>query len=148
MTIEEIAALPVKKFAADDCALFMWITYPKLEEALPVIKAWGFEYKTVAFTWIKQTKKSGEWFMGLGWWTRNNAEICIIATKGNPQRVSASVRELVITPVEEHSKKPDIVRDRIVELMGDLPRLELFARQAPDGWDVWGNEVLNDVWIE
>ena len=86
--------------------------------------------------------------MGLGWWTRNNAEICLLATKGKPKRVSACVRELVVSPIEQHSKKPDIVRDRIVELMGDLPRLEMFARQAPAGWDVWGNEVLNDVWIE
>lgn len=148
MPTEEICALPVKKYTADDCALFMWVTYPKLEDALRVIKAWGFEYKTVAFTWIKQTKKSRQWFMGLGWWTRNNAEICVIATKGKPKRNSACVRELVISPIEQHSKKPDIVRDRIVELMGDLPRIELFARQAPDGWDVWGNEVLNDIWIE
>lgn len=148
MPLDEICALPVSKYAADNCALFLWVTFPKLEEAFEVIKAWGFEYKTVAFVWIKQTKKSGLWFTGLGWWTRNNAEICVIATKGRPQRNSRKVHQLIISPIEQHSKKPDIVRDKIVELMGDLPRLEMFARQAPDGWDVWGNEVLNDVWIE
>lgn len=148
MTIDEICALPVSKFAAENCTLFLWVTYPKLLEAFEVINAWGFTYRTVGFTWIKQTRKFEKWFMGLGWWTRNNAEICVIATKGRPKRISASVRELVISPIEEHSKKPDIVRDRIVDLMGDLPRLEMFARQATDGWDVWGDEVLNDVWIE
>lgn len=148
MPLEEICALPVSKFAAEDCALFLWITFPKLNEVFKVIEAWGFKYSTVAFVWIKQTKKSKKWFTGLGWWTRNNAEICIIATKGHPQRISRKVHQLIISPVEEHSKKPDIVRDKIVELMGDLPRLEMFARQETDGWDVWGNEVLNDVWIE
>ena len=86
--------------------------------------------------------------MGCGYWTRANAEICLLATKGRPQRISKKVRQLIVSPVEQHSKKPDVVRDRIVELVGDLPRLEMFARQAPAGWDVWGNEVLNDVWIE
>lgn len=148
MSLDEICALPVSKVMAENCILFLWVTYPKLEEAFEVIKAWGFTYKTVGFTWIKQTKKSKKWFMGLGFWTRNNAEIYVIATKGNPKRVSACVRELVISPIEEHSKKPDIVRDKIVELMGDLPRLEMFAREKADGWDVWGDEVLNDVWIE
>jgi len=148
MPLDEICALPVSKFAAENCALFLWTTFPKFDEALQVIKAWGFKYSTVAFVWIKQTKKSKNWFMGLGWWTRNNAEICIIATKGHPKRISRKVHQLIISPVEEHSKKPDITRDKIVELMGDLPRLEMFARQETAGWDVWGNEVLNDVWIE
>ena len=92
---------------------------------------------------MKQTKKSGQWFTGLGWWTRSNAEICLLATKGRPQRFSKNIHQLIVSPVEEHSK-----RDKIVELMGDLPRLEMFARQAPEGWDVWGNEVLSDIWIE
>ena len=86
--------------------------------------------------------------MGMGWWTRNNAEVCLFATRGHSKQISRKVHQLIISPVEEHSKKPDITRDKIIELMGDLPRVELFARQAPPGWDVWGNEVLNDVWIE
>ena len=148
MTVEEICELPVQKFAADDCVLFMWATFPQLEEAFEVIKAWGFKYSTVAFVWVKKNKKSDSWFMGMGWWTRNNAEVCLVATRGHPKRISRKVHQLIISPVEEHSKKPDITRDKIIELMGDLPRVELFARQAPPGWDVWGNEVLNDVWIE
>lgn len=148
MTVEEICELPVPKFAADDCVLFMWATFPKLEEAFEVIKAWGFKYSTVAFVWVKKNKKSDSWFMGMGWWTRNNSEVCLVATRGHPKRISRKVHQLIISPVEEHSKKPDITRDKIIELMGDLPRVELFARQAPPGWDVWGNEVLNDVWIE
>ena len=148
MTVEEICELPVPKFAADNCVLFMWATFPKLKEAFEVIKAWGFKYSTVAFVWVKKNKKSDSWFMGMGWWTRNNAEVCLVATRGHPKRISRKVHQLIISPVEEHSKKPDITRDKIIELMGDLPRVELFARQAPPGWDVWGNEVLNDVWIE
>ena len=148
MPLDEICALPVSKFATENCTLFLWVIFPKLEECFEVIKAWGFVYKTVAFVWIKQTRKSGGWFMGCGHWTRANAEICLLATKGRPQRLSKSVRQLIISPVEQHSKKPDVVRDRIVELVGDLPRLELFARQKAAGWDVWGNEVLNDIWME
>ena len=121
----------------------MWATYPCLNEALETIKAWGFKYKTVGFTWVKvkRNKKSDTWFWGLGHWTRANAEICIIATKGKPKRISKSVHSIIDAPVEEHSKKPDITRDRIVQLMGDLPRIELFAREETPGWDVWGNEV-------
>ena len=148
ISLDELCAMPISKFAAENCALFVWVTFPKLEECFDVIKAWGFTYRTVAFVWVKQTKKSGGWFMGCGHWTRSNAEICLLATKGRPQRLSKSVRQLIVSPVEQHSKKPDIVRDRIVELVGDLPRLELFARKKAAGWDVWGNEVLNDIWIE
>ena len=90
---------------------------------------------------MKRNKKSDTWFWGLGHWTRANAEICIIATKGKPKRISKSVHSIIDAPVEEHSKKPDEIRDRIVELMGDLPRIELFARAETPGWDVWGNEV-------
>lgn len=141
MKIDEIKRLPVGGLAADDCVLFMWATYPCLNEALETIKAWGFKYKTVGFTWVKRNKKSDTWFWGLGHWTRANAEICIIATKGKPKRISKSVHSIIDAPVEEHSKKPDITRDRIVQLMGDLPRIELFARAETPGWDVWGNEV-------
>ena len=141
MTVEEICELPVQKFAADNCALFLWVTFPKLEEAFEVIKAWGFEYKTVAFVWIKQTKKSGQWFTGLGWWTRNNAEVCLIATKGHPKRISKGVHTVVDTPIEAHSKKPDEVRKRIVRLVGDIPRAELFAREESPGWYCLGNEI-------
>lgn len=145
MNIEDIKALPVGELADKDCALFLWITFPCLYEALEVLEAWGFSYKTVAFVWVKQNRKNDDLFTGMGYWTRANAEICILATKGHPRRVNAGVRQVILSHVEEHSKKPDEARDRIVQLMGDLPRIELFARQSPEGWDVWGNEVESDV---
>ena len=141
LSIEDIKALPVGELAAKDCALFLWITFPCLCEALEVLTAWGFSYKTVAFVWVKQNRRNDDLFTGMGYWTRANAEICILATKGHPKRVDAGVRQVILSHIEEHSKKPDEARERIVRLMGDLPRVELFARQSPEGWDVWGNEV-------
>jgi len=140
-SIEWISSMPVKDIADDDCVLFMWVTMPKLNECFDVITSWGFEYKTCAFTWVKRNKISDSWFMGMGSWTRANSELCLLATKGKPQRVSAGVHSVVDTPIERHSKKPDCVRNKIIELCGDLPRIELFARQKVDGWDCWGNEV-------
>lgn len=148
MRDEDIYRLPVARLAADNCALFLWATFPKLPEALRTIEAWGFQYKTVAFVWIKQNRKAKSWFWGLGFWTRGNAEICLLAIRGHPRRVSAKVHQLIVSPVEEHSKKPGIVRDKIVELMGDLPRVELFARKKTPGWDVWGNEVESDIRLD
>lgn len=133
--------LPVKDIAEKDCILFLWVTMPKLNECWDLIKNWGFEYKTVGFTWVKRNKKSPSWFWGMGRWTRANAELCLIATKGKPKRISASVHSVIDTQIEEHSKKPDETKNRILELVGDLPRIELFARQKTEGWDVWGNEV-------
>ena len=141
MTIEDIENLPIKDISASDCILFMWVTMPKLNECFEVIEKWGFEYKTCAFTWIKQNKKSNSLFWGMGSWTRANAELCLIATKGKPKRQSAKVHSVIMSKIREHSRKPDETRDRIVELCGDMPRIELFARQSVDGWDCWGNEV-------
>ena len=141
MSTGDIARFPINKITHDDCTLFLWVTMPKLNEVFDLIKEWGFEYKTCAFTWVKKNKVSDSWFVGMGHWTRANAEICLLATKGKPKRVSASVRSVIESPIEAHSKKPDIIREKIVELMGDLPRIELFARQHVDGWDCWGNEV-------
>src|SRR3990167_305587 len=121
--------LNVKSISDDNCILFLWVTMPKLNECFDLITAWGFEYKTVAFTWIKKNKKSPSWFMGMGRWTRANAEVCLLATKGKPKRIDAGVHSIIDTPIEQHSKKPDCVRDRIIRLVGDLPRIELFARQ-------------------
>ena len=145
MSIEDIKALPVGELADKDCALFMWITFPLLKEAWEVIEAWGFTYKSVAFVWIKQNKKSPSLFWGMGYWTRANAELCIIATKGSPKRMSRRVHQVIMTHIEEHSKKPQEARIRIEKLMGDVPRIELFARQKSEGWDVWGNEVESDI---
>lgn len=141
MDPKDICNFPVKNIAANDCVLFMWVTMPKLSECFDVIKAWGFEYKTCAFTWIKKNKKTPSLFWGMETWTRANAELCLIATKGKPKRQSAGVHSVIISPVEQHSKKPDETRARIVELCGDLPRIELFARQTAEGWDCFGNEV-------
>jgi N6-adenosine-specific RNA methylase IME4 len=141
MSIEDIRALPVAELAAKDCALFMWVTFPTLREAMTVLDAWGFTYKTVAFVWIKENRQTPSLFWGLGYWTRSNAEICVLATKGSPKRLSASVHQVILSRIEQHSKKPDETRDRIVQLMGDVTRVELFARQAAPGWDVWGNEI-------
>lgn len=141
MDVKDICNLPVKRIADDNCILFMWVTFPKLNECFDVIKAWGFEYKTVAFVWIKENKKSNSLFWGMGRWTRSNAEICLLATKGKPKRLSAGVHQVIISKIREHSRKPDETRDRIIELCGDLPRIELFARQQFDGWDAFGNEI-------
>lgn len=145
MKLEDICNLPVKEIAADDSILFIWATFPNLKEALEVIDAWGFEYKTVAFVWVKQNKKSDSLFWGMGYWTRSNAEVCLLATKGRPKRVDSSVHQVIISHIEEHSKKPAETRDRIVKLVGDVPRVELFARQKTPGWNTWGNELENDL---
>ena len=141
MSMDDIRNLPVRELADKNCILFMWVTFPTLREAFSVIDAWGFTYKTVAFAWVKQNKKTSSLFWGMGYWTRANVELCLLATKGSPKRHSANVHQVVFAPIAEHSKKPDIIREKIAELAGDLPRIELFARQSPTGWDVWGNEV-------
>lgn len=132
MTVDEICKMPVNVaggIASDNCILFMWATYPMMKEALKVIEAWGFTYKSIAFQWVKQNRSGKGYFFGLGRWTRGNTEPCLLAVKGKPKRISASVGQLVFSPLRRHSQKPDEVRDRIVELMGDLPRIELFARE-------------------
>lgn len=145
MKTEDICALPVQALAAEDCALFLWVTMPMLFEAQRVLDAWGFRYKTVAFVWVKQNRKGTGIFWGMGYWTRANAELCLLATKGRPQRRAKNIHQVIISPVEEHSKKPEEARRRIEALLGDVPRLELFARRPSPGWDVWGNEVESDV---
>ncbi len=145
MSIEEICSLPVKNLAAKDCVLFLWVTFPQLPEAFKVIEAWGFSYRSVAFVWVKRNKRSYSWFYGLGYWTRGNAEICLLAVKRAPQTQIGFCSSTDCFPIEQHSKKPDEARKKIVELMGNVPRLELFAREAKPGWAVWGNEVESTV---
>lgn len=141
MDTKDICKLPVSDIAAENALLFMWVTMPKLNECFELIKAWGFEFKTCAFVWVKKNKKADSLFWGMGNWTRANAEICLLAIKGKPKRQAANVHSVIISPIEEHSKKPAETRDRIVQLCGDLPRIELFARQTADGWDCFGNEI-------
>lgn len=140
MKTGEICTLPIDKIAAENSVLFLWVTPPQLIDGIRVMNEWGFKYKTVGFTWVKYYK-SGRPFFGLGYWTRSNAEFCLIGVKGKIKRIDNTVSQIVQTEIMRHSKKPDDVRDRIVKLMGDLPRIELFARQYADGWDCWGNEV-------
>lgn len=143
MKLEDIKALPIKDIANKDCVLFLWTTYPMLQEALEIIKAWGFKYKSIGFQWIKQNKSGKGYFFGLGRWTRGNTEPCLIAVKGKPKRQNNSISQLIFEPIGKHSAKPPVVRQKVVELMGgeDMTKIELFARQYADGWDCWGNEV-------
>jgi N6-adenosine-specific RNA methylase IME4 len=145
MSTEDIKSLPIVKLTDRDCFLFLWSTSPNLKEAMDVIDAWEFAYKTVAFNWVKLNNNMG-FFMGMGHYTRLNAEYCLLATKGHPRRVNADVPQIIATPRMAHSRKPDeIVRGRILRLCGDLPRIELFARRKIEGWDCWGNEVESDI---
>ncbi len=142
MSKEDIQNLPIKNICEENAILFLWVTSPCLIEGIELIKKWGFTYKTVAFTWIKKNKKTDSLFTGMGYYTRSNAEFCLIATKGKIlSRLSHSVHSVIISKIREHSRKPDEARERIVELLGDVPRIELFARQYADGWDCWGNEA-------
>ncbi len=110
-----------------------------------MIKAWGFEYKTNAFTWVKKNKVADSLFWGMGRLTRSNAEVCLLAVKGKPKRVGMGVHSVIEAKIMKHSRKPQEARDRILKLCGDLPRLEMFAREVPKGWDIWGNEVEHDL---
>lgn len=139
-SLEWIKSLPVQEITAKDAVLFLWATSPLLPEAFELITAWEFKYKTVAFVWSKTTT-TGKWAYNLGRWTMGNAELCLLATKGRPQRIEQNMKQLVVAERGRHSQKPDEVRQRIVTLMGDIPRVELFARERPVGWEVWGNEV-------
>lgn len=141
MNINDLKKMNINDYADKNCVLFMWVTYPLLQEGLDLIKAWGFKYKTIGFQWVKLNKKNNKPFFGLGRWTRGNTECCLIATKGKPKRINNNISQLVFSPIREHSRKPDEVRELIVKLLGDLPRIELFARTTPQGWDVMGNEV-------
>jgi N6-adenosine-specific RNA methylase IME4 len=147
MQLEEMAALPVGELAAPDCILFMWAVWPKLFEAIDLFKAWGFAYKTCGFCWIKADDRQSDFFtdsvpvqVGMGYWTRANSEPCLLGTIGKPQRLSMGVRQGIVEPRREHSRKPDCVHGRIERLVAG-PYLELFARAPRPGWTVWGNET-------
>jgi N6-adenosine-specific RNA methylase IME4 len=145
MDEKELAGLPVSEIAADDCVLFMWMCWPTLEQSLRLLKAWGFTYKTCAFSWMKADQYrlfalEEDVRMGLGYWTRSNSEACLLATRGKPKRCAADVRQGIIEPIREHSRKPDCVHGRIERLVAG-PYLELFARAPRKGWDVWGNQT-------
>jgi len=146
MKLEDIKKLPIDKISADTSALLLWATFPQLQEALDVIKAWGFTYKTLGFSWLK-TNKDGSPVFGIGYYAKSNQEVCLLGVKGKAHSLvkSNSVSSFVSTGRTKHSEKPQIFRDKIVELFGDIPRIELFARQKTEGWDVYGNEVESDI---
>ncbi len=141
MTPDEIKNLPVRDISEGDCALFLWTTWPNVPQAIEVIKAWGFEYKTIGFLWVKLNKKIDTLFWGNGYWTRSNTEPCLLAVKGKPKRVSGGVHSVVMAKRGVHSEKPSEVRDRIVKLMGDVTKIELFARHVIPNWDSWGDQL-------
>lgn len=143
-SLDDIKALPVEALAADDCALLLWAVCPELPGALEVIKAWGFTYKTVAFSWVKENRSGDGLKWGMGYWTRANLEPCLLATRGSPKRQAMNVFQVVQSPIAEHSRKPDEVQVRIERLLNG-PYLELYARRATPGWTVWGNEVSRNL---
>jgi N6-adenosine-specific RNA methylase IME4 len=147
MPIEDICALPVARVAAVDCALFLWTSWPQLPDALRVIEAWGFAYKTCGFDWMKahagqidMFRDDADALCGMGYWTRANTEPCLLATRGKPKRLHRDVRMGIIEPRREHSRKPQCVRSRIERLVAG-PYLEMFAREQKIGWTCVGNEV-------
>lgn len=157
MTLPEIKALPVASLGRPDTALALWVTDPHLKLGLEVMEAWGFTYKTVLFTWAKRNKKAlplnidydrcyvpawgdDQFFTGMGYWTRANPEMCLFGTRGAPKRQFKDVRQLIVAKRREHSRKPDETYQRIGRLLPG-PYLELFARTAAPGWDIWTNET-------
>lgn len=160
MTTQQICDLPIRDITEPNCALFMWVTFPHLFDAEKVMKAWGFKYKTIAFNWFKVNKNNEKPCFGIGYYTKSNTEICLLGIKGKMKPISNYVSQVIISEEDdsdimetatvvsvrqEHSKKPAIVRDKIVELFGDLPRIELFARNTTDGWDAFGDQIGNET---
>ena len=145
MSHADIEELPVKELSASDAVLFLWIVQTQIPQAVELVRAWGFELKSLAFLWVKGN--SLPMFpddvvtqMGMGKWTRAETEQCWLATKGNPKRIHADVRQVIDDRRREHSRKPDGIHERIERLVSG-PYCELFARQKRIGWDVWGNQT-------
>ena len=141
MTDQDIIKLPISKISAPDCALFLWVTNPNLLLLSDIFKSWDFEFKTVAFTWVKTYPNSDKIRCGLGHYTRSGSESCFLATRGHLKVQSHSVKQVIVAPYTKHSEKPAEVRDRIVQLYGDLPRIELFARTRTPNWDALGDQL-------
>ena len=148
MTMEEIKKLPINNLADENCALFLWVTFPMLNEQIQLCKEWSFEYKTLGFSWIKLNPKNLQPFFGVGFYTKSNCEVCLLGIKGRMRPISNKISSVILSPRREHSRKPDEIRDKIVELFGDLPRIELFAREKVNGWDSWGDEIVSDINME
>ena len=142
MTDQDIIKLPIQKIAAENCALFLWVTNPQLLLLGDIFRTWGFEFKTSAFTWVKEYPNSHKLFCGLGHYTRNGCESIFLGMKGRLPVKSHSVKQVVVAPYTRHSEKPAVFRDLIVQLFGDLPRIELFARTGAPGWDSMGDQLV------
>ena len=160
MSDEKLMRLDIPAISADRSVLFLWTTFPMVERVFPIIRAWGFEYKTVAFVWVKTTKGGRGWrtselglgfdcglgFVGqVGWYTKSNVEICLLSTKGEPLPRVDRVSQLIVHPRGRHSEKPPVLYDRIESLFGDLSRIELFARNTREGWAAFGNDVMESI---
>lgn len=152
MSLAEIKAQPVADVCAPDCHLFLWVTGPHLDQGFEVLKAWGFKYSTVAFVWVKLLRRfadaaplfydvARDFHVGQGYTTRSNVEYVLLGRRGKPRRMGKGIRQLIVSPLREHSRKPDEIRTRVAAYAGDVPKLEMNARQAWPGWDQWGNEV-------
>jgi N6-adenosine-specific RNA methylase IME4 len=160
LDLEELKKLPIADITDDDCALFLWATTPKIKEALECLEAWGFKYTTMPFVWVKTNKKCNKsleeleeditngnqgfpkgLYSGMGYWTNSNIEYVLLGKKGKPHRIRKDIKQVVVAPLGRHSAKPPEVRNRIVDLMGDIPRVELFSRDIVSGWQFLGNEL-------
>lgn len=147
MTTDDICKLKVDEISDDVSMLFLWATFRKMKEAFKVMDAWGFEYKTLGFSWTKLQQDGIKPSFGVGFYTRSNCEVCLIGTKGNAFSLvkQHNVSSCITTKRSQHSEKPEEARQRIVELVGDDPRIELFARKKAEGWDSWGDEIVSDI---
>jgi len=144
--LKTICDFPIKNIADKNSILIIWVNFPKLDWAFKVIEAWGFKYTTMLFTWIKTNGSKYSLFWGMGYYTRSNPELCLIAKKGNGlQAKKHDIHSVVFSSIKEHSRKPDEIRKTIVDLFGDVPRIELFARNRFDGWDCWGDQLSDTV---
>lgn len=145
MTDEDIALLSIDTLSADNCALFLWSVWPKLAETWHVMDKWGFNYKTIAWVWVKAKRSGFGHFTGMGYYTRANTEPCLLAVKGRMPVTAHDVLSIIYSPVREHSRKPDEQYNKIERLYPDMNYLELFARRKREGWASWGNEVKSDI---
>jgi N6-adenosine-specific RNA methylase IME4 len=142
MTNEEIAALPIYDLLTENAVVLLWTSGPYLQIAMDRLKGWGLTFKTIGFNWVKGNPDVAPFKpqFGMGFWTRAGSEICLLATKGKPRRLSGAVSQMIVEPRREHSRKPDSIYDRVERLCSG-PYLELFARQRREGWTAWGNEI-------
>jgi len=146
MNSNDIINLPIEEIADDNCALLMWTINAKIPDAIKLIEKIGFRYVGVAFCWVKTSKKTGIPNCRMaGNYTLQGVELCLLAIKGSMKTQDRTVRQVLMHPRLYHSKKPDIIRNEVVRLFGDLPRVELFARHNFEGWDAWGNEVDKSI---